>query len=85
MGSMESVKDVLQRIANESPASTRRLAEAAGLDHSALVRARQGEFTLSPVRVRALISALRIWEAGCRELADDLEAALKTETDEGDR
>lgn len=76
------MQEVLERLANESPASLRRLAEAAGLDHSAIVRARKGEFRLSPVRVRALVSALRIWELGYRELADDLEAALKRDTEE---
>ena len=60
----------------------RELARAAGLDHAALVRVRDGEYNLTPARVRSVISALRAWSAGCADLADELEAALDVDAKE---
>ncbi len=73
---MENVRVALGRAMEEAPGSVRELARAAGLDHAALVRVRDGEYNLTPGRVRSVIAALRAWSAGCADLADELEAAL---------
>ncbi len=73
---MENVRVALGRAMEEAPGSVRELARAAGLDHAALVRVRDGEYNLTPARVRSVIAALRAWSSRCADLADELEAAL---------
>ena len=73
---MENVRAALSRAMTEAPGSVRELARAAGLDHAALVRVRDGEYNLTPARVRSVIAALRAWSSRCADLADELEAAL---------
>ena len=73
---MENVRVALSRAMTEAPGSVRELARAAGLDHAALVRVRDGEYNLTPARVRSVIAALRAWSSRCADVADELEAAL---------
>ncbi len=73
---MENVRVALGRAMEEAPGSVRELARAAGLDHAALVRVRDGEYNLTPARVRSVIAVLRAWSSRCADLADELEAAL---------
>ena len=80
--SMENVRVALARAMEQAPGSVRELARAAGLDHAAFVRVRDGEYNLTPTRVRSVISALRAWSATCAELADELEAALDVDAKE---
>jgi hypothetical protein len=61
----------------------RALARAAGVDHSILARARDGERPLTVALVRAVARALRVWSEKCDELAASLEAeADRTEREE---
>ncbi len=81
--SMENVRAALSRAMERAPGSVRELARAAGIDHAALVRVRDGEYNLTPARVRSVVAALRAWSERCSGLADELEEALKV--DEQDR
>ena len=65
----------MAEVVERAPASLRALGRAAGVDHSALVRARTGERGLSPASLLRLAAALREWGDTCAELADRLEAA----------
>ena len=79
---MENVRVALGRAMEEAPGSVRELARAAGLDHAALVRVRDGEYNLTPARVRSVIAALRAWSSRCADLADELKAALDVDEKE---
>jgi len=83
--SMENVRVALGRAMEEAPGSVRELARAAGLDHAALVRVRDGEYNLTPARVRSVIAALREWGRRCTDLADELEAALDVDEEHSER
>ncbi len=80
--SMENVRVALARAMEQAPGSVRELARAAGLDHAALVRVRDGRYNLTPTRMRSVISALRAWSVTSAELADELEAALDVDAKE---
>ena len=62
----------------------RELARAAGVSHATLVRARAGDFELSPERVRSLVAVLREWGSTCAHLADELESALESVEEDAD-
>lgn len=79
MDSMTRVKEVLDQVLTEIPASQRRLAEASGLTHGALGQVRRGRSGLEPETVRRIIAALRGWSDRCSELADELERALEAD------
>jgi hypothetical protein len=76
---MTKQRTVIREILRRSPGSLRRLARDAGITHVALIRARRGEFPLSPERVAAVIRTLRSWSRTCAELADRLEATVHAE------
>jgi hypothetical protein len=65
----------------ESPCSLRALAREAGVDHSLLVRVRDGDRPLTPATVQAVVTALRRWGERCESLADELEATLRQEVE----
>ena len=64
-----------RRALRDAPCSLRALAREAGVAHSTLVRARDGDMAVTPAIVDAVVEALRRWEEKCSTLADDLEAA----------
>lgn len=69
------IRDALQSVLEDSPASIRALARAAGVSHALLVAIRAGERRMTPATRDALVAALRRWSRKHAELADALEAA----------
>ncbi len=71
----EKLQTAFRRTLRDAPCSLRALAREAGLSHSTLLRARDGELPVSPAIVEAVVDALRRWGKRCAKLADELEAA----------
>lgn len=66
---------VFRRVLDEAPGSIRALADAAGVSHALLIRIRQGDRSLTPETVHAVVRALWDWGDRCHSLADALENA----------
>ncbi len=71
-------RTAMRKVIKHMPGSVRALAEHSGVDHSTLLRVRDGTVPLSPAANKKLQKALRRWGATCYELADTLEAIRGT-------
>ena len=68
-GDMDKVTEAVRRAIAGAPCSVRRLAEAAGVDHAALVRIRSGERRATPDVAKKVAAALDVWAGDCRDAA----------------
>ncbi len=74
---MDEVTDAVRKAIDAAPCSMRRLAEAAGVDHAALVRIRSGERTATRDVAVRVAAALEAWASDCRESARTIRQAAK--------
>lgn len=81
---MSDGQTVLRNVLDANPASTRTLAQEAGVSEKLLRLVRDGERRLTPQVRAALVDVLRRWERELRQAADGLEAAdLEAGGDDG--
>lgn len=69
----DELRETLRRVLEEAPGSIRALAREAGVDHSTLLKERDGKRSVPDGRARELAAALRRWSERCSELADRLD------------
>ncbi len=74
---MDSMTEAVRRAIEWAPCSLRRLAEAAGVDHTALVRIRTGERGASPDLAKKVAAALDDWAGDCRDAARAIRQATR--------
>lgn len=77
----DALRETIRQVLEEAPASIRALAREAGVDHSTLLKERDGKRPLPNGRPAELAAALRRWSDRCARLADRLEAATPDEED----
>ena len=66
---MDKTTSAVRRAIETAPGSLRRLADAAGVDHTALVRIRTGERGASSDVAKRVAAALEDWAGDCRDAA----------------
>lgn len=69
----EELREAIRRVLEEAPGSIRALAREAGVDHSTLLKERDGKRSVPEHRAADLAAALRRWAERCERLADSLD------------
>ena len=77
IGDVDDVTDAVRKAIDAAPCSMRQLAEAAGVDHAALVRIRSGERTATRDVAVRVAAALETWAGDCRESARTIRQATQ--------
>ena len=72
IGDMDRLANALLAAIDVSPCSERALAQAAGIDHSLLIRIRNGERSATPVVADKIADALEAWSEDCSRAAQRL-------------
>jgi len=78
-----SLSEATREALAKAPCSIRKLADAAGIPHSTLVRIQQGVIGASPQVVSRLRDALLVWATECDEAAKELDRELTKWTTKG--
>ena len=74
---MDKVTDAVRNAINAAPCSVRRLADAADVDHSLLVRIRSGERAATLDVAMKVQAALETWTQDCGDAARAIRRATK--------
>ena len=74
---MDQVTDAVRNAINAAPCSLRRLADAADVDHSLLVRIRHGERAATLDVAMKVQAALETWAHNCGDAARAIRRATK--------
>ncbi len=74
---MDKVTDAVRNAIDAAPCSVRRLADAADVDHSLLVRIRSGERAATLAVAMKVQAALETWTQDCGDAARAIRRATK--------
>ena len=74
---MDNVTDAVRKAIDHAPCSLRRLADAAGVDHSVLVRIRSGERQATRDVAEKVRDALASWASECQSAERIIRRAIR--------
>lgn len=77
----DELREAIRQALEEAPGSIRAVSREAGVDHSTLLKERDGKRPIPEHRARELADALRRWSDRCERLADRLEAVTPNQED----
>ena len=72
-----ALRGALRQALEQTPGSIRELAREVGVEHSTLIRLREGDWSVTPEMAARLVAALRRYAARCEASADKLESAAR--------